>query len=394
MIKQAHRTSIFNIKVDLSKSHGSYLFDVNTNREVLDLFGMYSSVPIGYNHPIFHQVEFINEMFLHSTVKVSNCEMDSLEVEKFIEAFTLHPSMTEFSHFHFCCTGALAIEAAVKTAVYRHPGSIMTFTNNFHGINSYGGILASKNGPAAKRLAGFFTNFGCELPNPNGNNTVTLLERCSAYIKAGSISAVLVEPIHCTAGDLIFNLEFLLELRKLCTEYCIPLIFDEIQTGFGGTGSMWYFEKIGINPDIVVFGKKTQVSGIMVKKQFSNIFKEPGRLEVTWDGDVIDMIRCRAILQVYEKERILANVEKRGYLLEQGLVSCGLTCRRVGLLIALDFDNRAERDHFVKRMWDIESTIMIPTGECCVRLRPNLAITEAEIHKFTARVARTMSILV
>lgn len=394
MIKQAHRSSMFNIKVDLEKSHGSYLFDVNTNREVFDLFGMYSSLPIGYNHPIFHQAEFINEMFLHSTVKVSNCEMDSLEAEKFISAFTLYPSMAEFSHFHFCCTGALAIEAAVKTAILKHPGIILTFTNNFHGINSYGGILASKSGPAAKRLAGFFTGHSLEIPNPTEENRQALLELCSTNIKSGVVAAVLVEPIQCTSGDIVFDFKLLLELRKLCTQYCIPLIFDEIQTGFGGTGSMWYFERIGIMPDIVVFGKKTQVSGIMVKKQFSKIFDEAGRLEVTWDGDVTDMIRCRAILQVYEKDRLIQNVEKHGRQLQDAFAHFGLTCRRVGLLLAIDFANREERDHFVKTMWEKEATIMIPTGERCVRLRPNLAITQTEINDVVTRVARTTSMLV
>jgi len=389
MIKQSHRSSKFNIKADLSKSHGSYVYDVNTQREILDFFGMYSSLPIGYNHPIFHKVEYINEMFLHSTVKVANCEMDSLEAEKFISAFTLHPSMAEFAYFHFCCTGALAIEAAVKTAILRHHGEMLIFTNNFHGINGYGGFLASRTGPASKRLAGFYSSNSCEVANPNAQNIELLLKQCTTYVKSGNIAGILIEPIQCTSGDLVFNTALILELRKLCSENCIPLIFDEIQTGFGGTGSMWYFERIGIVPDIVVFGKKTQVSGIMVKTQFSKIFDDPARLEVTWDGDVMDMIRCRAILEVYEKEKILQSVETKGQLLEERLISLGLKCRRVGLLLAIDFESRSERDYFVEAMWG-SATIMIPTGEKCVRLRPNLAVTPAEIDEFCVRAAYTM----
>jgi L-lysine 6-transaminase len=393
MINQTHRSSFYNIKVDISRSHGSYLYDLNTKREVLDLFGMYSSLPLGYNHQTFERPSFLHAISNHAAVKVANCEFDSVEVEKFVEEFTGHSSMRPFSHFHFCCTGALAIEAAVKTALQHRSavktalqhrsGSVAVFEHSFHGINGYGGLLSSDAGPASSRLRDFYRGWSYVLEDPLDE---TSSQRVIAELgNLHPLAAVLVEPIQCTAGDRVLNVNFLRNLRALCDHRDIPLIFDEIQTGFGGTGSMWYFEQLGFTPDIVVFGKKTQVSGIMVQESFNNIFNYPSKLEVTWDGDVLDMIRCRFILKEYET--VLENVKWRGAQFQKAL-----PVRRVGLLMALDFESKSERDAFVKHMWEEEATIMIPTGETCVRLRPNLAITAAEANDAIRRVQRTMKV--
>jgi L-lysine 6-transaminase len=297
--------------------------------------------------------------------------------------------MRPFSHFHFACTGALAIEAAAKTAmIARGNKHVATFNGSFHGINGYGGMLASLRGPASQRLSNL--PFGLLANTFDDENAYISHEKAfdciDLHARRDGLSAILVEPIQCTAGDKVVSIEFLRGLRKICDDHGIPLIFDEIQTGFGGTGTMWYFEQLGFVPDIVVFGKKTQVSGIMVREPFAQIFKQPSRLEVTWDGDVLDMIRCRAILEAYEEHRILDNVRQRGEQLQDGLSD--LNVRRVGLLMAIDFEDKATRDDFVKRMWEDEATIMIPTGERCVRLRPNLAITEQEVNEVARRVSR------
>lgn len=395
MIKQSHRTSIYNIKADLSKSHGTYLYDINTNREILDLFGMYSSLPLGYNHPVFDEVEFINNTILHSRAKIANCEIDTPAAEKFIELFTNHSSMRWFSNFHFCCTGALAIEAAIKTAIeysgWTASQKILTFKGSFHGINGYGGILASNDSPAGKRVRGFPHGlFGVPFGNPTEDNQELLLKSIEEEMP---VAAVLVEPIQCTSGDRLLGIDFLQRLRWLCSRQDIPLIFDEIQTGFGGTGTMWYHEQVGVIPDIVVFGKKSQLSGIMVREDFDGIFGRPESLEVTWDGDVLDMIRCEAILRVYQKDDILGNVRERSNQLACGLKTLGLKSRNIGLLFALDFNGKAERDSFIHQMWIDQATTMIPTGNNMVRLRPNLAITRMEIDDIFSRMSQVSQVV-
>ena len=107
-----------------------------------------------------------------------------------------------------------------------------------------------------------------------------LLEELTNDLKEDkNIGCILIEPIQCTYGDYYFTNQFFIGVRKLSEEFDIPLIFDEIQTGFCATGNIWYFQHLPITPDIVVFGKKTQLSGIMVNKKFSKIFQNPIRLE-------------------------------------------------------------------------------------------------------------------
>jgi len=364
------KSSKFNIKIDYEKSHGAFVFDKNTNKYYLDFFGMYASLPLGYNHEVFKTEDFINEMNRVASVKVNNCEFVSDESLEFDNKFTSFCGKGIFKHFHYSCTGALAVEAAIKTCieymVHRKP-KILSFHNSFHGINSYGGFVTSRFPGADKRLDGFPEIFSVKVDCKLASVEDALINQ--------DITCVLVEPIQCSAGDIHHDLSFFSGLRKLCDLYDVPLIFDEIQTGFGVTGKLWYYEHTGIIPDIVVFGKKTQLSGIMVREKFGEIFK-PGkgiRLEVTWDGDVVDMVRCKYIMKAYEENNILQNAREVGDVLAEGLKNVnGIhNVRHVGLLIGFDLKNQKERDRIVKSLFQ-KRLICNSTGEKSIRLRPNL----------------------
>ena len=112
-----NRSSIFKRKIDFNKSQGSYLFDINTNHKYLDFFGQYSTLAIGYNHPIFKTKEYLDELKSVAHQKITNCEILSNESLEFDEIFRNYTSKSLFSHYHYTCTGALAIESAIKTAM-------------------------------------------------------------------------------------------------------------------------------------------------------------------------------------------------------------------------------------------------------------------------------------
>ena len=121
-----------------------------------------------------------------------------------------------------------------------------------------------------------------------------------------NIVAVIVEPIQCTSGDIYLDTEELLELRNLCRAQDICFIVDEIQTGFGVTGKMWYSDQIGMDPDVLVFGKKAQICGIVAKEKYNECITTPLRkLDVTFDGELIDAVRATYVLQSYEKYDLL-----------------------------------------------------------------------------------------
>jgi len=373
------KSSKYNIKIDYEKSYGSFVYDKNTKRYYLDFFGMYASLPLGYSHEIFKTEEFINEMSRVASIKVNNCEFVSDESLEFDKNFSSFCGKGIFKHFHYCCTGALAVEAAIKTCIeykaHKDP-KILSFNNSFHGINSYGGFVTSRFPGADKRLDGFPEIFSIKLDCE--------LSQVEDALINNDITCVLVEPIQCSAGDIHYDLSFFSGLRTLCDLYNVPLVFDEIQTGFGATGSLWYYETTGIIPDIVIFGKKTQLSGIMVREVLGEIFK-PGkgiRLEVTWDGDVADMVRCKYIIKAYEKYNILENVCEVGEFLAESLKTIKEIedVRHAGLLIGFDLKDREQRDKIVKSLFN-NGVICNSTGQRSIRLRPslNLKLEDAKL---------------
>jgi L-lysine 6-transaminase len=370
------KNSKFNIKIDFDKSHDSFLYDKNTEREYLDFFGMYASLPLGYNHKIFQTEEFKNEILSTSTFKVNNCEFVSDETLEFDRLFSEYAGSGNYKHFHYCCTGALAVEAAIKACLqYKnfHSPKIISFNNSFHGVNSYGGFVTSRFWPANLKLDGFPEILSCKL--------AASLKRVEEELMKSPTTCILVEPIQCSAGDIHLRKEFLVGLRALADSYDVPLVFDEIQIGFGATGKLWYYEHLDIEPDILIFGKKTQLSGIMAKDKHSQIFQKENitRLEVTWNSDVVDMVRCKHIIKAYKKYNILENVENVSQVLISSLEKNKKikNLRNAGLIIGFDLEDTQSRNKFVKDLYNV-GLLCNSTGRRSIRLRPNLNLTPEE----------------
>jgi len=377
------RSSKHGLKIDFNKSHDCYIYDKLTNRKYLDFFGMYASLPLGYNNYIFKSKEFKDEVAKASAVKLTNCEMLSDEAIEFDKTFQLFCSRGDtFKFFHYCCTGALALEAAIKCAIrykqHQKKVKVLSFEGCFHGINSWGCFVTSRQGAAASRLGGYPEPFSIKMISPE---TLDEIEKIVANIRlvANDLTAIVVEPIRCTAGDRYYKNEFFVSLRELCDQYDIPLIFDEVQIGFGSTGKVWYHEHIGVTPDIVMFGKKTQLSGIMVSDKVSKIFDNSIELEVTWDATLIDMIRCRYIIQAYKQQNILLNVVDREKQLVSGLKQLsGITnIRSSGLVMAFDLPSEVKFNKFIKKTKKY-GIIFNTSGKETIRLRPSLSLNLRE----------------
>lgn len=396
-----HRSSAFKLKIDFDKSHDAYLVDKNSGREFLDFFGMYSTLALGYSHPIFQKPPFLEDIRRVASLRVTNCEMASSEGERFFHAFSNHPGMKPFKHFHFSCTGALAIEAAIKLAIDQKGSKcpkVISLKESFHGINSYGGFVTDLFHPVRLRLEGFPNMGWFKVHNPKllyKNNQIDWqatetgfgcfqeeLEDCLSRVGAENIVALLVEPIQATAGDYYFPDSFFSFIRTWCDRHQVLLIFDEIQTGFGVSGKMWYHQCKNVLPDIVAFGKKAQVCGVMFKEHICKTLQTPIRLEVTWDGDLIDMIRSTYVLEAFHQYRLLENVQIRGDQLFQGLreIPGLLNIRGQGLLIAFDFESPIHQQSFCQKAFE-KGLLFNRTRELSVRLRPPLTVAESEIER-------------
>ena len=112
-----NRSSVYGMKIDFERSKGSYLFDKNSSRQYLDFMGMYSTVALGYNHPVFSDNSFQDDISRVEHVKITYSEMLSNESNQFNNEFIDFTSGGIFSNYHYTCTGALAIESAIKTAI-------------------------------------------------------------------------------------------------------------------------------------------------------------------------------------------------------------------------------------------------------------------------------------
>ena len=164
----------------------------------------------------------------------------------------------------------------------------------------------------------------------------------------------------------------------MCTQYEVPLIFDEIQTGFCATGKTWFFEHLDFYPDIVIFGKKAQVCGFMTLEEFSSILQTK-ILYTTWDSDLVDMIRSTYVMDVIDNQNLRESVTLGSQRFIDRLKDLDniYNVRGKGCLIAFDFETQTKRDNFFNDLFE-SGMLCNPTGDKSVRLRPHLTITEEE----------------
>ena len=366
--------SFYNIRIDWNKSHDSYIYDKNTSREYLDFFGQYSTIPLGYNHPVFDD-EFYEEIRQVAHTKIVNCEILSDEYDEFHELFKGYAG-NGYNSFFYSNGGGIAVENALKVSMDNKGIDnpiFISLKNSFHGITGLSGAVTDK-----------FKPINSHFPKGIGNmlrvmriqpEDKELIDYILTDPLKKHIAGIIIETIQCTAGDIHISKDYLRYLTKEAQKANIPVIFDCVQVGFGGTGTLWYYQQLGIKPDIVVFGKKTQVSGIMTDMRIRDEI-----LSVTWDSNIIDMIRAKYIIKAYKQFNILKNVKERGKELAEELSNLDgiLNLRYAGLLFAFDFHNKKARDRFWKNTYK-NGMLCLKTRENTVRLRPPLSTSYEEI---------------
>jgi L-lysine 6-transaminase len=219
-----------------------------------------------------------------------------------------------------------------------------------------------------------------------------------------------VEPIQGEGGDNHFRGEFLHKLRVLADRHDFLLIFDEVQTGFGATGKWWAHQWFDVQPDIIAFGKKTQTCGIAAGRRLDEVegvFKVPSRINSTWGGNLVDMVRGTRIIDIILEEQLLDHGVQQGDRLLKGLQEIhrdfpGLTSnpRGRGLFCAMDLATPDLRNAVVAKGRDL-GMMILSTGVSGLRFRPamNLRTEDLDLgvellRKAVATVGSTASTLV
>ena len=251
-------------------------------------------------------------------------------------------------------TGAEAIENAVKIArAYTKRTAVIAFSGAFHGRTMYAMGLTGK-------VAPYKTGFGpmpgeiYHLPFPADYLGVSPSESLHALdtlfkadVEPTRVAAIVIEPVQGEGGFYPAPVEFLRELRRLCTEHGIVLIADEVQTGFARTGKMFAVEHAGIEPDLIAIAKSLAggfpLSGVIGKAEIMDA-PAPGGLGGTYAGSPISCAAALAVLDVIEKENLCARANTLGAILKQRLNSLrgkhGLSCigdvRGPGAMVAME----------------------------------------------------------
>ena len=406
----------FDLTFDMEKSNGVYIHDAKYGRTLLDFFTCFASVPLGYNHPkMINDEEFKKNLMLAALTNPSNSDIYTTQYAQFVETFSRVGIPDYLPHAFFIAGGSLAIENALKVAMdwkvqknfqkgyTKERGfKVIHFEKAFHGRSGYTLSLTNTLPDKTKWFAKFDwprVSFpAMKFPySDEGYEDLKQREALSiAQIKQAfednkdDICAILVEPIQSEGGDNHVRQEYLEQVRDLCDENDCFLIYDEVQTGVGLTGKFWCHQHFGekARPDILAFGKKMQVCGILAGKKVdeieTNVFNVPSRINSTWGGNLVDMVRSSKALEIIEEDNLVNNATVVGNYLKERLQKISETHDKVsnvrgrGFLTAFDFPSKDMRDKFIQK--GLEQNVMfLGCGNQTIRFRPALIMQPEHI---------------
>ncbi|MGH8960147.1 MAG: L-lysine 6-transaminase [Jatrophihabitantaceae bacterium] len=414
----------FELVLDLDRSQGSELVDARDGTRYLDLFTFFASSALGMNHPaLAEDSEFLAELGRVAVNKPSNSDIYTVPMARFVETFARVLGDPALPHLFFIDGGALAVENALKIAF-----DWKSRWNEAHGIDP---ALGTKVLHLEKAFHGR-SGYTMSLTNTDPNKTdrfpkfdwpridvpaITFplaehlaeveaaeqraLEQARAAFEAHphDIAAFLAEPIQGEGGDNHMRPEFLQAMQALCRTYDALFVLDEVQTGLG-TGTPWAYQQLGLEPDVVAFAKKVQVGGIMAGRRVDevpdNVFHVSSRINSTWGGGLVDMVRSQRLLEIIEAEGLFDRSAKLGHALLLDLhggadahASLVSNVRGRGLMCAFDLPTGEVRDAVIAALRD-EHVVVLPCGERSIRFRPALSVTEDELKTATSALDRAL----
>jgi L-lysine 6-transaminase len=415
----------FPFVLDMEESKGVHLVDALSGRSFFDFFTFYASNPLGMNHDKLRRNPDFRSRLLDAAInKVSNSDVYTEHMARFMDTFSRVAIPDHFKYAFFISGGALAVENAVKTAFdwkvrknylrgYRYDKGlqVLHFEKAFHGRTGY---TMSMTNTVPMKVAHFPKFDWPRIISPAANAPLTeevLLDLEKREVMAvaqakrhfhdrkDDIAAIIVEPIQGEGGDNHFRPEFLQQLRDLADENEAMLIFDEVQTGVGLTGTFWAHQGLGVKPDIIAFGKKTQVCGILVGERVDeipdNVFRTSSRINSTWGGNLVDMVRFDRILEVIEEDELVRNAATVGaHLLRciealEDRFEMVANPRGRGLMCAFDLPNGSLRGRLREIAYD-RGLLILGCGASSIRFRPALTISEADVDEGIALLEESL----
>lgn len=406
----------FDLTFDMEKSQGVHIYDSKNKRTLLDFFTCFASVPLGYNHPkMLGDEAFKKSLLLAALTNPSNSDIYTTEYAQFLDTFARVGIPDYLPHAFFIAGGGPAIENALKAAMdwkvqknfakghtTEKGFKVIHFEHAFHGRTGYTLSLTNTLPVKTKWFAKFdWPRVSAPVMKfpVTAENLLNLLDREARSIEQikrafidnpDDICAIIIEPVQAEGGDNHIRAEFMQQLRELADENDAMLIYDEIQTGVGLSGKFWCHQHFGpaAQPDIIAFGKKMQVCGILAGKKIDeiehNVFKVSSRINSTWGGSLADMVRSSKILEIIEEDQLCDKAAVTGAYLQQQLLKLSekygiiSNIRGKGLLTAFDFADKTARDRFINKALE-HNVMFLGCADATIRFRPALTIEQKHI---------------
>jgi acetylornithine/N-succinyldiaminopimelate aminotransferase len=364
--------------VQFVRGAGARLWDEEGN-EYLDLLAGISVLNVGHCHP--RVVAAIQEQATRLT-HVSNLYYTE-------PAMVLSKALSESSlggKVFLANSGAEANEAALKLARRAKPGGeIVVLRDAFHG-RTFGALSATpqeaKQAPFAPLVPGF-------VPVPK--------EPAALAAAVGpQTAAILLEPIQGEGGVLPLSDELLLAARELCDRFGAALIFDEVQTGMGRTGTLWAYEQTPVVPDALTSAKALggglPIGALITGPRLADVL-EPGDHGSTFAGGPVVCAAALVALEICSDPQLLKSVIALGERLAAALAELPFvsSVRGRGLLVGAELVPDVSAVELARRALSEERLVINATGPSSLRMEPPLVVTEAEIDDAVARIGRLVS---
>ncbi|PZS05314.1 MAG: L-lysine 6-transaminase [Pseudonocardiales bacterium] len=416
----------FKLIFDTRASSGAWLVDARSGQRYLDLYTFFASAPLGSNAPeLVQDADFMATLAEVAANKPANSDIYSTHLAEFVETFARVLGDPALPHLFFVEGGGLAVENGLKTAFdwksRRNEAAgrsaelgvkVLHLTRAFHGRTGYTMSLTNTDPNKTARFPKFDWP-RIEVPAisfPLEDNLAVVeaaeqkaIEQARAAFETNphDIAAFIAEPIQGEGGDNHMRPEFLQAVQGLCHEYDALFILDEVQTGVGLTGTAWCYQQLGLEPDIVAFAKKAQVGGIMAGRRVDdvadNVFAVSGRINSTWGGGLVDMVRSRRYLEIIESRNLITAAASAGKRFLDGLRELASrhphlsNVRGRGLMLAFDLPDGEDRARVLASLSADEHVLCLPSGERAIRFRPPLSIDDDEIGFALAALDRTLA---
>ena len=416
----------YDMVLDTAASQGSWLVDARTGDRYLDVFTFYASSPLGMNHPDLLEDEDFRATLLEVAMnKPANSDVYTVEMARFVDTLARVLGDDALPHYFFIEGGAAAVENALKVAFdwkSRHnamhgraaAGSrVMHLKGAFHGRSGYTMSLTNTDPAKVAKFPKFdwprlttpivrhpLADHADDLAR---QEAIALAEARDAFARyPHDIACIIAEPIQGEGGDNHLRPEFLRALQDIAHANDALFVLDEVQTGAGITGHAWAHQGMGLEPDVIAFGKKLQVCGVMAGRRVDevpdNVFNVSSRINSTWGGNLTDMVRARRILEVVESRDLITNAKVQGEHLLGRLLDLAerhpdlvSNVRGRGLLCAVDMPDGDTRDRVTTRLMAEEKVMMLGCGTHTLRFRPSLAVTAEELDTAVDALDRVLS---